>query len=174
MIVMGRRIVMITGGQRSGKSAIAERMTLEMSSKPVYIATARVWDDEFRHRVELHRQRRGPEWTTYEAPLHTDALPIGDDDTVLFDCVTLWATNWFFECNENSDLALAEMKSRVDILTTRCRNIVFVTNEIGLGGVAENSMQRRFTDLQGLINQYIASMADEVYLAVSGIKVRIK
>lgn len=171
---MERRIIMITGGQRSGKSRIAERMVLDLSPTPVYIATARVWDDEFRRRVDLHKQRRGPEWTTYEEPLHVESIPLTVSDTVLFDCVTLWATNWFFECGEDADRALAEMKSRVEKLVARCHTIVFVTNEIGLGGVAENSMQRRFTDLQGLINQYIAEIADEVHLAVSGIDVRIK
>ena len=171
---MSGRIIMITGGQRSGKSALAERMVLAISPAPVYIATARVWDDEFRHRVTLHQQRRGPEWTTYEEPLHVDTLPVGDNDTILFDCITLWATNWFFECGENIDRALSEMKGRIGTLTSRCSNIVFVTNEIGLGGVSENRMQRRFTDLQGLINQYIAGIADEVHLCVSGIDMRIK
>lgn len=171
---MASRIIMITGGQRSGKSRIAERMVLDLSPSPVYIATARVWDEEFQRRVDLHKQRRGPEWTTYEEPLHVDNLPVDTHDIILFDCVTLWATNWFFECGEDSDRALAEMKSRVDSLVSQCSNIVFVTNEIGLGGVAENGLQRRFTDLQGLINQYIAEIADEVHLAVSGIDVRIK
>ena len=87
---------MITGGQRSGKSRMAEEKALSLSPTPVYIATARVCDDEFRRRVELHKLRRGPEWTTHEEPLDVAALPIGEGDTVLFDCVTLWATNWFF------------------------------------------------------------------------------
>lgn len=165
---------MITGGQRSGKSRIAERMVLDITPTPVYIATARVWDEEFRRRVDLHKQRRGPEWTTYEEPLHVDRLPVPETNTVLFDCVTLWATNWFFECGEDADRALAEMKTRVDSLVSQCGTIIFVTNEIGLGGIAENSLQRRFTDLQGLINQYIAEIADEVHLAVSGIDVKIK
>ena len=165
---------MITGGQRSGKSRIAERMALDLSPIPVYIATARVWDDEFRRRVDIHRQRRGPGWTTYEEPLHVDTLPVDVNDTILFDCVTLWATNWFFECGENADSAFDKMKERIKALVEKCHTIIFVTNEIGLGGVSENSMQRRFADLQGLINQYIAAMADEVHLAVSGIDVKIK
>lgn len=167
-------IIMITGGQRSGKSHMAERLALSLSASPVYVATARVWDDEFRRRVELHKQRRGPEWTTHESPLDVASLPLQDDDTVLFDCVTLWATNWFFECGEDCDKALDAMKIQLDRLCAKCRTIIFVTNEIGLGGVAENALQRRFTDLQGYINQHIASMASEVHMAISGIDVRIK
>ena len=66
------------------------------------------------------------------------------------------------------------MKGQLEKLCTKCRDIIFVSNEIGLGGVAENAMQRRFTDLQGYINQHIAAMASEVHMAVSGIDVRIK
>ena len=165
---------MITGGQRSGKSRMAEEKALSLSPTPVYIATARVCDDEFSRRVELHKLRRGPEWTTHEEPLDVAALPIGEGDTVLFDCVTLWATNWFFECGEECDKALSAMKGQLEKLCTKCRDIIFVSNEIGLGGVAENAMQRRFTDLQGYINQHIAAMASEVHMAVSGIDVRIK
>ena len=167
-------IIMITGGQRSGKSQMAEEMALSLSPKPVYIATARVWDDEFRRRVELHKLRRGPEWTTHEAPLDVASVSLGKDDTVLFDCVTLWATNWFFECGEDSAKALAAMKEQLDRLCAKCRHIIFVTNEIGLGGVAENAMQRLFTDLQGYINQQIAAMASEVYMSVSGIPLKLK
>lgn len=165
---------MITGGQRSGKSRMAEQLALSLSPTPVYIATARVWDEEFRHRVELHQQRRGPEWTTHEEPLDVSSIPLGKEDTVLFDCVTLWATNWFFECGEDCDKALGNMKEQLTGLCRKCRNIIFVTNEIGLGGVAENAMQRRFTDLQGYINQHIADKASEVHMAISGIDVRIK
>ena len=165
---------MITGGQRSGKSQLAEEMALSLSPKPVYIATARVWDDEFRHRVELHKQRRGQEWTTYEEPLDVASVSLCEDDTVLFDCVTLWATNWFFECDEDSDKALTAMKEQLDLLCTKCRHIIFVTNEIGLGGVAENAMQRKFTDLQGNINRHIAGLASEVYMSISGIPLKLK
>ena len=167
-------IIMITGGQRSGKSRIAEQMALSLSTHPVYIATARIWDDEFRHRVAVHQQRRGPEWTTHEAPLDVASLTLHNDDTVLFDCVTLWATNWFFECGEDCDKAFETMAEQLKQLCAKCRTIIFVTNEIGLGGVAENAMQRRFTDLQGYINQHIASMASEVHMSISGIDLRLK
>ena len=100
---------------------------------------------------------------------------------VLIDCVTLWATNFLFDAREDFedssrsvDNVLAQMKEEFDRFTSQDATFIFVTNEIGLGGVSDNIIQRRFTDLQGWLNQYIASKADEVYLMVSGIKVRIK
>lgn len=173
-IIKRNMIIMVTGGQRSGKSLFAEKLALSLSDRPVYLATAQVCDDDFRHRVDVHQARRGPQWTTIEEPLHVDEAGVKDGDVVVFDCLTLWATNWFFQSGEDVDAALAEMRPRLDSLFDSGAAIVFVTNEIGLGGISENALQRRFTDLQGAINQYVASRADEVHLIVSGIDVRIK
>ncbi|MCM1076332.1 MAG: bifunctional adenosylcobinamide kinase/adenosylcobinamide-phosphate guanylyltransferase [Bacteroides sp.] len=167
-------IIMVTGGQRSGKSMFAERLALSLSDRPIYLATARVFDDEFRQRVAVHQNRRGPQWTTVEMPVKVDEAGVKAGDTVVFDCVTLWATNCFFEAGEDIDAALDEMKERFDNLMLKNATLIVVTNEIGFGGTSENALQRRFTDLQGSINQYIARAADEVHLMVSGIDVRIK
>ncbi len=172
---MGRpKIIYVTGGQRSGKSLYAERKALSLSDFPVYIATSQVRDEEMRRRVEAHRLRRGPQWTTLEEPLHVGSLPLGEGQVAVFDCVTLWASNWFFHCGEDVIQALEAMKKQLDGLCGRGATIIFVSNEIGLGGISENVMQRRFTDLQGMINQHIASLSDEAHLIVSGIDVRIK
>lgn len=172
---MGKsRIIYVTGGQRSGKSLYSERMALSLSESPVYIATSQVRDEEMRGRVEAHRLRRGPQWTTFEEPLDVGALPLGEGQVAVFDCVTLWASNWFFHCGEDCTKALEAMKAQLKAMAARGATIIFVSNEIGLGGVSENAMQRRFTDLQGLINQHIASLSDEAHLIVSGIDVRIK
>lgn len=168
-----KRIILITGGQRSGKSSFAEQKALSLSSHPVYMATARVWDDEFRLRVERHQKNRGPQWTNIEEEkdLSKHAL---DGRVVVVDCITLWCTNFFFDLNSDVQASLAAVKSEFDKLVAQEATFLFVTNEIGLGGVSENRLQRRFTDLQGWANQYIASFADEVYLMVSGIPVKIK
>lgn len=165
---------MITGGQRSGKSLFAEKMALSLSRTPVYLATAGVLDDDFRRRVDLHRRRRGPQWSTVEETLAVDERGLKDGDVVVFDCLTLWATNWFFKCGEDVDRAYGEMTCRLDNLFASGATLIIVTNEIGLGGISENSLQRRFTDLQGLVNQYVASRADEVHMLVSGIDLKIK
>ncbi len=169
----GRRIIFVTGGQRSGKSEWAEQKALSLSPTPVYVATARIWDEEFRTRVEAHQTRRGPEWTNIEEPLHLGSLDMSGR-VVLVDCVTLWATNMFFEHGENTEKALEHLKDEFDSFTSHNATYIFVTNEIGLGGVSENAMQRHFTDLQGKINRYIAAIADEAYMMVSGLEIRLK
>ena len=168
-----KRIILITGGQRSGKSSFAEQKALSFSSHPVYMATARVLDDEFRLRVERHQKNRGPQWTNIEEEKELSKHAL-DGRVVVVDCITLWCTNFFFDLNSDVQASLAAVKSEFDKLVAQEATFLFVTNEIGLGGVSENRLQRRFTDLQGWANQYIASFADEVYLMVSGIPVKIK
>ena len=90
-----KRIILITGGQRSGKSVTAERMALSMSDNPVYLATAHIWDDEFRKRVEIHQQRRGPQWTNIEEEKYLSRHNL-EGRVVVVDCLTLWCTNFFF------------------------------------------------------------------------------
>lgn len=167
-------ITMVTGGQRSGKSAFAEKLTLEKSDSPIYVATARIWDEDFRHRVEIHKQRRGSQWTTIEECLKVGDIEIPNGAKVLLDCLTLLSTNWLFECNEDTDNALNEIKAQLNKLFSKNADIVIVTNEIGLGGISENALQRKFADLQGGINQFVASLADEVYLIISGLPLKIK
>lgn len=166
-------ITLITGGQRSGKSSFAQRLALERSGNPVYLATSRVWDDEHRRRIERHRADRGPQWTNIEEEKHPSVHDLGGR-TVVVDCVTLWCTNFFFDLGGDTDRALAEAKAEFDLLAAVDADFIFVTNEIGLGGVSENALQRRFTDLQGWVNQYIAQRADAVYMMVSGLPLRIK
>lgn len=164
-----KKIILITGGQRSGKSTKAEELALQMSANPVYLATAHIWDDEFRERVRKHQERRGPEWTNIEEEIYLSKHNLAGR-VVVIDCVTLWLTNWLQAC----DNPLEQAKVEFDKFTTPDATYIFVTNEIGSGGTSTNALQRRFTDLQGWMNQYIAQKADEVILMVSGIPVKIK
>ncbi|MBQ6918495.1 MAG: bifunctional adenosylcobinamide kinase/adenosylcobinamide-phosphate guanylyltransferase [Prevotella sp.] len=168
-----KKIILITGGQRSGKSTKAEELALQMSANPVYLATAHIWDDEFRERVRKHQERRGPEWTNIEEELQLSKHNLAGR-VVVIDCVTLWLTNWISTENAEVDAILTAAKQEFDRFTAPDATYIFVTNEIGLGGVSTNQLQRRFTDLQGWMNQYIAQKADEVILMVSGIPVKIK
>lgn len=167
------RIILITGGARSGKSSYAEKLALSLSPNPVYLATARIWDEEFRKRVVRHQEIRGPEWTNIEEEkiLSRYSLP---GRTILIDCVTLWCTNYFYDLNADTDRALTDIKAEFDRFTAQDATFIFVTNEIGMGGTSVNEIQRKFTDMQGWMNQYIAGRADEVILMVSGIPVKIK
>lgn len=166
------RIILITGGQRSGKSKKAEELAMSLSDNPVYVATAHIWDEEFRERVKRHQERRGPQWTNIEEEKFLSRHDLTGRVTVI-DCVTLWLTNFFFE-NNNVDETLTAVKEEFERFTKNDATYIFVTNEIGSGGVSDNAVQRQFTDLEGWMNQYIASRADEVILMVSGIAVKIK
>ena len=168
-----KRVVLITGGSRSGKSSCAEKMALELSPNPVYLATARIWDEEFRERVRRHQARRGPQWTNIEEEKDLSRHDL-TGRVVVVDCLTLWCTNFFFDLESDVDRALEAAKAEFDRFTAQDATFLIVTNEIGMGGTSDNELQRKFTDLQGWMNQYAASRADEVILMVSGIPVKIK
>lgn len=167
-----KKVILITGGARSGKSRYAEELALSLSKNPVYVATAHVWDEEFRERVKKHQERRGPEWTNIEEEMLLSRHDLTGRVAVI-DCITLWCTNYFFQM-QDVDAALEALKAEFDKFTAHDATYIFVTNEIGMGGVSDNAVQRKFTDLQGWMNQYVASKADEVILMVSGIPVKIK
>ena len=166
-------IILITGGQRSGKSEKAETLALSKSANPVYVATAHVWDEEFKERVRRHQERRGPQWMNIEEEMYLSKHDV-TGRVVVIDCVTLWLTNFFFSNDSDVEKSLELAKAEFDKFTEADATYIFVTNEIGLGGVSENAIQRKFTDLQGWMNQYIAKKADEVILMVSGIEVKVK
>lgn len=168
-----KKITLVTGGQRSGKSSFAERLALSLSANPIYIATSRVWDEEYRQRIKRHQLARGSEWINIEEERKISQHDV-TNKVVLVDCVTLWATNYFFDLESDIEQALAELKQEFDLFTQQNAQFIFVTNEIGLGGTPENSLQRKFTDLLGWLNQYIAEQADEVYFSISGIPMKIK
>ncbi|MBQ8152174.1 MAG: bifunctional adenosylcobinamide kinase/adenosylcobinamide-phosphate guanylyltransferase [Prevotella sp.] len=174
-----KKIILITGGQRSGKSQYAEKLALSLSDHPVYVATAHIWDDEFRQRVMKHQERRGSQWINIEEEKLLSRHDITGHVAVI-DCITLWCTNFFFDRHKSDqeqpsvDEALDAIKNEFDLFTAQEATFIFVTNEIGSGGVSPDSIQRRFTDMEGWMNQYVASKADEVILMVSGIPIKIK
>ena len=145
---------------------------MSLADNPVYVATAHVWDEEFLERVRHHQERRGPQWTNIEEEKYLSRHDLTGRVAVI-DCVTLWLTNFFFE-HQDVDKTLQTVKEEFDRFTAQDATLIFVSNEIGSGGVSIDAVQRRFTDLQGWVNQYIASQADEVILMVSGIPVKIK
>ena len=167
-----RKIILITGGQRSGKSRYAEELALKLAERPVYVATAHVWDEEFRERVRRHQERRGAQWDNIEEERDLSKHDLTGRVAVV-DCLTLWATNFFFDLKD-VDKALETMKREFDRFTAQDATFIFVTNEIGMGGTSIDPVQRQFTDLLGWLNQYVASKADEVVMMVSGIGLKIK
>ena len=177
------KIILVTGGARSGKSKFAESLALEIGNgKAAYIATAQIFDEEMVHRVKLHQERRKNFWTTYEAPFDADKtiLTAAENfDAILFDCVTIYLSN--FLCTENLDdleKIYLDAELLIDNLINAAKNsnatIIFVSNEVGAGIVPENKLARIFRDIAGLANQKIAAASDKVFLTISGIAVDIK
>lgn len=178
------KIILITGGARSGKSTFAEKTASNLTKgKKAYIATAQIFDDEMAQRVKIHQSRRDDTWVTFEAPFAAErAISEANQiaDVILFDCMTIYISNFLcaYESLDDSDTITTELKDLVSRLIAAAREIsgtiIFVTNEVGAGIVPENKLARIFRDCAGIANQMLASAADEVYLTVCGIPVIVK
>jgi adenosylcobinamide kinase/adenosylcobinamide-phosphate guanylyltransferase len=167
-------IYLITGGERSGKSSYAQNLALQLSDSPIYVATARKWDADFQNRIDRHQQERDERWTSIEKEKYISEIGFSGK-VALIDCVTLWLTNFFVDTNNDVDLSLEEAKKEfLSISNQENITLIIVTNEIGMGVHAATHIGRKFTELQGWMNQFLASKADEVVLMVSGIPVKIK
>lgn len=177
-------VVLVTGGARSGKSMFAQSLFSE-NERVVYIATAQVYDAEMAQRVELHRRSRPAVWRTEERPTELSGVLLGEEGCLL-DCVTVFASNIMYEHTAQyeripraaQEETEKEVKHQLDTLiddaeACGCR-LVLVTNELGSGIVPEHHVSRVFRDIAGRVNQHLAHRADEVYLCVSGIPVKIK
>jgi len=179
------RLVLVTGGARSGKSSFAERFVAAHGKKIAYIATAQIFDDEMRYRVKLHRERRPSDWQTYEAPFAAEtaiAEVAETHDTLLFDCLTVYLSNLLCQLPEEqlrdeaavyrlAQDAAAKLIAAAQASGALC---VFVTNEVGAGIVPENALARLYRDIAGLTNQAFARAAEAVYLTVSGMAINLK
>lgn len=170
---MGRRIIYISGGERSGKSGFAQRMAEELSDAPVYLATARCWDEEFRQRIDKHKEARGDEWSTIEEERELSKHNLAER-VVMMDCVTLWLTNIFCDEEYDARATLDAARKEWDRFIDQEFTLIVVSNEIGGGVIPMERSTRQFVDLQGSMNQYIASIADEAYTLISGIPLKLK
>ena len=174
------KIILVTGGARSGKSVFAEKCTSEYAGKRAYIATAHVFDDEMAQRVKLHRERRaGCGWSTIEEEYDLNAaLKQAQEQNagaVLVDCLTIWINNLMFR---NEKFSEADMRLETERLIGSLKAFpglaVLVINEVGQGIVPENAQARLFRDCSGRCGQLIAAAADEVWYCVCGIPWKIK
>ena len=166
------KIVFITGGARSGKSAFAETYVLKSGKDPVYIATAQAGDAEMQTRIDQHKQRRGDGWSTLEAPFDLEGVLLKSDGSGprLVDCLTLWLSNMMLADKDYEAAALGLLK----VLEHQQSPVFLVSNEVGCGIVPENALARRFRDAAGRLNQQIAARADEVYMVISGLPLCLK
>jgi len=167
------KIIYVSGGQKSGKTTFAQDTALSLSENPVYLATSRVWDEDHKKRIERHQADRGSEWTNIEEEKYLSKHKLSGR-VVLIDCITLWMTNFFFDNNQDIEKSLEEAQKELVDLFKQDATFIIVSNEIGLGGSPADKMAFHFTDMLGLMNQFIAKQSDEAYLTVSGIPLKIK
>ncbi|HEY4290035.1 MAG TPA: bifunctional adenosylcobinamide kinase/adenosylcobinamide-phosphate guanylyltransferase [Puia sp.] len=166
-------LTFITGGARSGKSRHAQELALERSPQPVYVATARVWDADFMERIHRHQQQRDSRWVSLEEEKAIGSLPLAGK-VVVVDCITLWITNFFSDTHYNVEACLEACKQELDKLLQQDADLIVISNEIGMGLHADTENGRKFTDLHGWINQYIAARANRVIFMISGIPLTVK
>jgi adenosylcobinamide kinase/adenosylcobinamide-phosphate guanylyltransferase len=161
--------ILYYGGQKSGKSTLAESKTLEISpKKPYYVATYdhSFGDSEMGERIEKHRQTRRDDFITIEET-HNLSDVIHSGHTYLIDCISMWLLN---RLDESEEALVAEIES------LRCidANIVFVLNDVSSGVIPNDPLSRRYVDLSGIIGQTLARICDEVYEVKLGLEIRLK
>ncbi len=166
-------IYYISGGERSGKSHYAMDLALRLSDKPIYLATSRKWDTDFEKRVQRHQSERDERWENWEEEKSIGQLKVSGRVVVL-DCVTLWLTNWFVDLEQDVETCLTQAKHELEQFFKQEATFIIISNEIGMGLHAETHMGRKFVELQGWINQFIAEKADKAIFMVSGLPLELK
>lgn len=180
------KIILVTGGSRSGKSTFAEKL-LEDKDDVLYIATAIVTDKEMEKRVQKHKERRNVKWGTYEGYKELDKVLKTDcHKYIMLECIGTMVTNLMFDKNYDFDTMSQEdikklsnhIKLEVEkiILAAKENNkeLIIVTNEVGWSLVSEHRLGRIFSDTLGNLNQLIASLSDKVYLVACGLPLKLK
>ncbi|SMD38724.1 adenosylcobinamide kinase /adenosylcobinamide-phosphate guanylyltransferase [Reichenbachiella faecimaris] len=166
-------ITYISGGERSGKSSFAQKMALNLSDQPIYLATAKANDSHFEERIKRHQAERDERWTNIEECFELSKV-LPPNRVVVIDCITLWLSNFFSKTKANRDESLKLAKAEFDKLKNYNGHLVIISNEIGMGLHGDTQVGRDFVELQGWINQHIAEAADEAYFMVSGLPLKLK
>jgi adenosyl cobinamide kinase/adenosyl cobinamide phosphate guanylyltransferase len=171
-MIENSHLTLVLGGARSGKSAFAESLVTAHAGPWSYIATAQAFDDEMRARIAAHRDRRGDEWRTIEAPhaLAQAVLDAPKDRPMLVDCLTLWLSNRLLA---GADLS-ADREALLAALARRAAPTAIVSSEVGLSIVPENALARAFRDAAGELHQAVAAVSGRLYLVVAGHPLTVK
>ena len=160
-------LVLLLGGARSGKSAMALRLASGSNAPVSFIATASAGDEEMAERIRRHQEQRARQWKTVEAPIEVAeairATPAGD--FIALDCLTLWVSNLM---GQGATAEAIETAASEIVTELRGRDCVVVTNEVGLGIVPVNELARSFRDVLGGVNALFAAAADRAVLMVAG------
>lgn len=180
------KIILITGGAKSGKSKYALAQGESLPGRKLFIATAEAFDKEMEEKIRKHRSERSGIWETHETDKKKPAqslikhinLQARENTVVLIDCLTLWLTNILMadEFNEKTaqDTLQHTITTLINTMLSSNASFLLVTNELGMGIVPENKLARKFRELSGEMNSMIANAADELYLVVAGIPLKLK
>ena len=184
---MKSQIILCSGGARSGKSEFAERLALSTEGRKAYVATGQAFDEEMVDRIKKHQERRGDIWRNFEVPLYLakEWQNISQSaDVILIDCLTMFTTNHMMahgsiqgqqEANDLEEAVLSELESLLSLIASSDgKTVIFVTNEIGLGIVPDNKLARYFRDIAGRVNRTVATVANKLYLTISGVTIELK
>lgn len=172
--------ILITGGARSGKSQFAQQLAIEIGGRVLFVATAEAKDEDMRRRIEAHRRSRPESWETLEVPLGINGAfsqRAEEAEAVVIDCITMLVANIMLQNQSEAsaeESALEEIRILINQMDRMAATFIIVTNEVGLGLVPDNALGRRYRDCLGRVNQLLARRADEVYLMVAGIPLRVK
>lgn len=181
-------VTLILGGARSGKSAYAESLAIASGREVAYLATAQAGDSEMTARIAHHRQQRPAIWTTVEEPLALGEALLQwstPGRLVLVDCLTLWLSNLLFSDAQDfpevghghiTPPACFEVQRALFLhaLETMTGDVVLVSNEVGMGGVALSAVSRWFADEAGRLNQAVAARCERVILVAAGLPLALK
>jgi adenosylcobinamide kinase/adenosylcobinamide-phosphate guanylyltransferase len=178
---------LVFGGARSGKSALAERLARESGKEVVYLATSHAGDAEMAARIAHHRERRPAGWQTVEeatalaAALRRLCAP---ERIVLVDCLTLWLSNLMFsQAQAQPEVGAVELPplfawERSDLLAwldePALGDVIFVSNEVGMGIVPLGAVSRAFVDEAGRLNQDVAARCERVLFVAAGLPLALK
>jgi adenosylcobinamide kinase / adenosylcobinamide-phosphate guanylyltransferase len=171
----GPKIVLVTGGVRSGKSRYAQELAMR-GQRVAFLATAEARDEDMRQRIAHHREERPGSWTTLETPVDLEQAVTDYGrkfDTLLIDCLTLWVSN-LMERERDHERILARADRLAQVLRDVPCSAILVSNEVGSGIVPESELGRSYRDLLGFTNQRVAAAADEVILMVAGCPLVVK
>lgn len=180
---MGKRLIFLLGGARSGKSHYAETWAREHGEQVLYVATAEAHDDDMHQRIAHHQASRPAHWHTLEAPRETDQHIAGttfEYDTLLLDCLTLMTTNILLALpdaatqTDANNAILAQTDKLLDVYKQSDATWLVVSNEVGMGVVPPSKLGRFFRDMLGRANQRMAQHADDVLLLVAGLPWKLK
>lgn len=166
-------IYYVSGGVRSGKSSYAMKLAKSLGDRLTYLATARRWDDDFEYRIRRHEKDRDDCWEVLEKEKGLHEIDFSHQ-VVVVDCITLWLTNYWVDTKQDIDASISAFKNEVDQLVKQEATFIFISNELGMGLHPHEESSRKFVDLQGWANQYVAKKADKAIFIASGLPIEMK